>query len=647
MNKKVLLLKIILFCYILIIIVNLSFYVYASITPKFQVNSKSNILIYDNDSNELFDNSSFDTYVTLDEISDNVKNAIISVEDKNFYTHKGFDYLRIAKAMVSNIKNRKITQGASTISQQYIKNLFLDFDQTWKRKIEEAYLTYELEVHYSKEEILEGYLNTIDFGAGNYGIYKASKYYFNKLPSELTLSEASILVGIPKNPSYYNPVSNYEESKKRQAVVLESMVNNKYITEKEKKEAYNSKLSFYAVKEKKELSSLYYYKDAVLEELESIKTIPSSLLELDGLKIYTSLDKNAQVLLENNIDSYMSETSMQVASTIISPSNGEIIALIGGKDYSISQYNRVTSSKRQVGSTIKPFLYYGALENGFTPSTTFLSEQTTFNLGSEYYSPKNAGNIYANKNISLLAAIAYSDNVYAMKTHFFLGLENLGEITKRAGIKTSVLANASSALGTTEINMLDYANGFITLANLGVHKNPHLIRKVTDLNDNVLYEYKDEEEYVLNEKYVYILNNLLTSTYSYSMVNYTSPTLISVNDILGNNKYAVKSGSTASDYLTIGYNKDYLVMVWAGNDDNSKLKTSESRITKKIWASTITNLPKSENPWYNIPKGIVASIIDPISGEINVGSKYVCYYEKGTEPNYELSDIYQIINEDE
>lgn len=647
MNKKVLLLKIILFCYILIIIVNLSFYVYASITPKFQVNSKSNILIYDNDSNELFDNSSFDTYVTLDEISDNVKNAIISVEDKNFYTHKGFDYLRIAKAMVSNIKNRKITQGASTISQQYIKNLFLDFDQTWKRKIEEAYLTYELEVHYSKEEILEGYLNTIDFGAGNYGIYKASKYYFNKLPSELALSEASILVGIPKNPSYYNPVSNYEESKKRQAVVLESMVNNKYITEKEKKEAYNSKLSFYAVKEKKELSSLYYYKDAVLEELESIKTIPSSLLELDGLKIYTSLDKNAQVLLENNIDSYMSETSMQVASTIISPSNGEIIALIGGKDYSISQYNRVTSSKRQVGSTIKPFLYYGALENGFTPSTTFLSEQTTFNLGSEYYSPKNAGNIYANKNISLLAAIAYSDNVYAMKTHFFLGLENLGEITKRAGIKTSVLANASSALGTTEINMLDYANGFITLANLGVHKNPHLIRKVTDLNDNVLYEYKDEEEYVLNEKYVYILNNLLTSTYSYSMVNYTSPTLISVNDILGNNKYAVKSGSTASDYLTIGYNKDYLVMVWAGNDDNSKLKTSESRITKKIWASTITNLPKSENPWYNIPKGIVASIIDPISGEINVGSKYVCYYEKGTEPNYELSDIYQIINEDE
>lgn len=647
MNKKVLLLKIILFCYILIIIVNLSFYVYASITPKFQVNSKSNILIYDNDSNELFDNSSFDTYVTLDEISDNVKNAIISVEDKNFYTHKGFDYLRIAKAMVSNIKNRKITQGASTISQQYIKNLFLDFDQTWKRKIEEAYLTYELEVHYSKEEILEGYLNTIDFGAGNYGIYKASKYYFNKLPLELTLSEASILVGIPKNPSYYNPVSNYEESKKRQAVVLESMVNNKYITEKEKKEAYNSKLSFYAVKEKKELSSLYYYKDAVLEELESIKTIPSSLLELDGLKIYTSLDKNAQVLLENNIDSYMSETSMQVASTIISPSNGEIIALIGGKDYSISQYNRVTSSKRQVGSTIKPFLYYGALENGFTPSTTFLSEQTTFNLGSEYYSPKNAGNIYANKNISLLAAIAYSDNVYAMKTHFFLGLENLGEITKRTGIKTSVLANASSALGTTEINMLDYANGFITLANLGVHKNPHLIRKVTDLNDNVLYEYKDEEEYVLNEKYVYILNNLLTSTYSYSMVNYTSPTLISVNDILGNNKYAVKSGSTASDYLTIGYNKDYLVMVWAGNDDNSKLKTSESRITKKIWASTITNLPKSENPWYNIPKGIVASIIDPISGEINVGSKYVCYYEKGTEPNYELSDIYQIINEDE
>ena len=216
MNKKYIVIKILLFMYILFIIGNLGLYVYAVITPKFQVNSKNSIIYYDKDDNELFSSSEYNNYTKLDDISDYVKNAIVSVEDKNFYNHNGFDYLRIAKALITNFKSGEIKEGASTISQQYIKNLFLDFNKTWKRKIEEAYLTYELEVHYSKDEILEGYLNTIDFGGGNYGIKQASKYYFNKLPSELDLSEASIIVGIPKNPSYYNPITNYDASKKRQ-----------------------------------------------------------------------------------------------------------------------------------------------------------------------------------------------------------------------------------------------------------------------------------------------------------------------------------------------------------------------------------------------------------------------------------------------
>ena len=646
MNKKVLFIKIFLFIYVLLIIVNIGFFVYAYITPKFQINTKSNIILYDINDEEMFSDNEFKNYVKLDEISDNVINAIISVEDKNFYNHQGFDILRIIKALYTNIVNKKIMQGASTISQQYIKNLFLDFDQTWKRKIEEAYLTYELEVHYEKNEILEGYLNTIDFGAGNYGIYQASKYYFNKHPSELSLAESSIIVGIPKNPSYYNPISNYEAAKERQLTVLNSMVENKYITEKDKEDAYNEELNFYAINDKKQLSSLYYYKDAVLNELYNIDGIPSSLLDLNGLKIYTNLEKNAQLTLENNINEFMSDTTMQVASVIIKPDTGKIIALIGGKDYTTSQFNRVTSSTRQVGSTIKPFLYYAALENGFTSSTTFLSEQTTFNLGTELYSPKNAGNIYANTNISLLAAIAYSDNIYAMKTHLFLGPDKLGTITNRAGIETPVLDNASSALGTTEINMLDYANGYITLANMGVHTKPYLIRKITDLEGNVLYEHEIEEKYVLNEKYVYILNNLLTSTYDYSMVNYTSPTLISVNNIIDGEKYAVKSGSTSTDYLTIGYNNDYLVMVWNGNDDNSAVKNSESRISKKIWANTIVDLPKSDNSWYSIPKGIIGTIVDPINGKVNLESNQVCYYEKGTEPSYNFENLFDIIKEE-
>lgn len=638
MKKLLLLTKIFIFTFFSIIIIILSLYVYAFITPKFNINTSKSITYYDKYGNDLFQEREKNDYVELNNISDYVKNSIVSIEDKNFYNHKGFDYLRIAKAMLVNLKSKKLKEGASTISQQYIKNLYLTFDKTWERKIQEALLTLELETHYSKNEILEGYLNTIDFGAGNYGIKEASKYYFNKEPKDLSLAEASIIVGIPKNPSYYNPVTNYENAKDRQKNVLISMVKNKYISKDEMNEAINEPLNFYAKNDKVELSSIYYYRDAVLKELSNIKEIPSSLLDMEGLKIYTNLDKDVQKNLENNIDKEMKNSSLQVASVVITPSNGKIVALIGGKEYSKSQYNRAYSSKRQVGSTIKPFLYYSALENGFTPSSTFLSERTTFNLGDTMYSPKNAGNIYANKNISMLTAIAYSDNIYAMKTHLFLGTDSLSKITKRVGIKTDVKENASSALGTTEINMIDYSNGFITLANEGKHETPHLIEKITDNNGKILYEYKYSNDYVLNKKYVYILNNLLTSTYNYSLINYTSPTLVSIsNELKG--KYAAKSGSTKTDYWTVGYNKDYLMLVWAGNDDNSEVKSKDSKITKKIWAKTISTIKDNKNEWYDIPKGITAAAIDPISGEIN-SNGFVCYYEKGSEPNY--VDLYNI-----
>ena len=635
MKKLLLLTKIFIFTFFSIIIIILSLYAYAFITPKFNINTSKSITYYDKYGNDLFQEREKNDYVELSNINDYVKNAIVSIEDKNFYNHKGFDYLRIAKAMFVNIKSKKIKEGASTISQQYIKNLYLTFDKTWERKIQEALLTLELETHYSKNEILEGYLNTIDFGAGNYGIKEASKYYFNKEPKDLTLAEASIIVGIPKNPSYYNPVTHYKNAKDRQKDVLSSMVKNKLITTDDMNKAYDEELKFYGKNDKVELSSIYYYKDAVLKELSNIKEIPSSLLDMEGLKIYTNLDKDVQKNLENNVDREMKDTTLQVASVVIMPTNGKIVALIGGKDYSVSQYNRAYSSKRQVGSTIKPFLYYSALENGFTPSSTFLSERTTFNLGDTMYSPRNAGNIYANKNISMLSAIAYSDNIYAMKTHLFLGTDMLSKTIKRVGIKTEVKENASSALGTTEINMIDFSNGFITLANEGKHESPHLIEKVTDNTGKILYEYKYNEDYVLNKKYVYILNNLLTSTYNYSLINYTSPTLVSIgNELKG--KYAAKSGSTSTDYWTVGYNKDYLMIVWAGNDDNTDVKSKDSKITKKIWAKTITSIKDNKNEWYDIPKGITAASINSISGDPN-SNGFVCYYEKGSEPTYDLN----------
>lgn len=634
MKKTIKFIKILILLMFTFIIVNLALRTYAFITPKFQIHTNKNIIFLDSEKKDIFDNESYNNYVVLNDIQEYARNAIVSIEDKNFYKHNGFDFLRIFKAMLVNIKNRKILEGASTISQQYIKNLYLTFDQTWERKIEEAYLTLELETHYTKEEILEGYLNTIDFGAGNYGIKEASNYYFNKEPKNLSLAESAILVGIPKNPSYYNPITHYENAKKRQKEVLESMVKNKYISEKEKEDAINAELNFYGKNNKIELSSINYYKDAVLTEMSNIKEIPKNLLDMEGLKIYTNLNKNIQKELENNIDKQMKNTTQQVSSIIIEPSTGKIISLIGGKDYNKSQFNRAVSSKRQVGSTIKPILYYAALENGFTASSTFLSEKTTFNLGNETYSPKNANNIYANREITMLSAISYSDNIYAMKTHLFLGTNTLSETMKRLKVNTTVKENASSALGTTEINIIDYSNAFITLANEGIHESPHLIEKITDNKGNILYEHKYKSEYILNKKYVYILNNLLTSTYDYNMVNYTSPTLLSIsNDI--DSKYAVKSGSTATDYWTIGYNKNYLIMVWTGNDDNEKVKASESKISKKIWSKTIKAIDK-EKEWYEIPQGLTASLINPITGQIDKNG-YLCYFEKGSEPTYTVS----------
>lgn len=638
MKKILILLKILIFSFFTFIIVYLSLYVYAFITPKFQINTSKNIIYYDKNNDDIFSENLNNDYVKLNDITNFTKNAIISIEDKNFYNHRGFDYPRILKAMIINIKSGKIKQGASTISQQYIKNLYLTFDKTWERKIEEAFLTLELETHYSKNEILEGYLNAINFGGGNYGIKEASKYYFNKNPKELTKAEASILVGIPKSPNYYNPIFNYKNAKDRQYSVLKSMVNNGYISENEMKKIYNEKISFYGKNDKVELSSAYYYKDAVMDEMKNIKQIPKTMLETDELNIYTNLDKNVQKKLEETVDTEMRNTSMQVASIVVEPKTAKIVGLIGGKDYSKSQFNRATKSKRQVGSTIKPFIYYSALENGFTPSSTFLSERTTFNLGNEMYSPKNANNIYANKNISMLAAISYSDNIYAIKTHLFLGKDSLSNLAKRVKINTSIKELASSALGTTEINMIDFSNGYITLASEGKHEQPHLIEKITNKKGKILYEYKYNTEEILNKKYVYILNNLLTNTYNYKMVNYTSPTLLSISSDI-NGKYAIKSGSTSYDYWTIGYDSNYLVMVWAGNDNDNKIKNSESKITKKIWAKTMKNI-NTDPKWYEIPSGITGEEINPITGNSDKNG-VLCFYEKGTEPSYNYIDMYE------
>ena len=414
------------------IIGNLGMYVYCLITPKIDINKSQSLYFYDNKNNEILNNNE---WVALDDISPYLIDATISTEDKHFYMHWGFDYIRIGKAVITNIINRKMLEGASTITQQYARNLFLNFEKTWDRKIDEAIMAFELETHFTKDEILEGYLNTINYG-GVFGIANASEYYFNKSASELTLAEASMLAGIPQSPSNLSPISNPENAKERQKIVLTLMVDNNKITESEKEQALKTDLKYYGKSNKTDYEYINYFIDAVKDELYSIESIPNSLIDTGGLKIYTTLDGEAQKDLETSVSNQITgETELQVAGIMMDPSTGGVMALVGGNDYNKSQFNRATKATRQVGSTMKPFLYYAALESGFTASSTFTSEKTTFTFSNtSTYTPKNYNDTYAEGPISMGAAIAYSDNIYAVKTNLFLGEETLVNMANRVGV---------------------------------------------------------------------------------------------------------------------------------------------------------------------------------------------------------------------
>ena len=629
------LIKSFIFLFISFVVLLIGLYTYAYLSPKLDLKTSGSLYLYDNKNDLVYQGSRSNEWANLEDISDNLKNAVIAVEDKNFYNHHGFDYLRIAKAMLTNIKKKSIVQGASTISQQYIKNLYLDFDKTWKRKAEEAMLTLELEVHYDKDDILEGYLNTINYGQGNMGIVNASSYYFNKKPSELTLEEAIILAGIPKNPAGYNPVSNYEASLKRAWVVAKSMFNNGYIDEDTYNNLFKEKLEIFGQTKNNNLQMIMYYQDAVLNELSNIKEVPASLVNAGGLKIYTTLDLDEQTSLENNILNNKVDDELQVASVIVDPKTGAVKALTGGMNYAKSQYNRALKSKRQVGSTMKPFLYYAALENNMTMSSSFRSEETTFNLASgKTYAPQNAGNIYASKEITMAAALALSDNIYAVKTNLFLGVDKMIDVAKRTGINANLDEVASLPLGTSEINILDYASGYTTFASGGYQKELYFIEKIEDIDGNVLYEHEDKNRLVINPNYTYILNEMMTSTTNDAYIDYTTPTALNIASTL-THKYALKTGSTNTDYWIVGYNPDRLMMMWMGYDNNKEVNGNVRNNAKKIWALTIEESLNSINTtWYETPKNVIAIPLDAVTGKTTNNQNKVAlyYYVKGTEP---------------
>ncbi len=610
---------------IIVTLIYATIYLYAWMNPKLSINNIKSYYFYDNNDNDILN----EEWMEYDDINDYIIKATLAIEDKNFFNHKGFDYLRIAKALYNNIISGENNEGASTITQQYAKNLYLNFDKTWERKINEAWLTIRLETHYSKKEILEGYLNTINYG-GVFGIENASKYYFNKNSKDLTLAEASLLAGIPNRPSAYSPLIDFEASLKRQKIVLKAMLRNNFITQQE----YDQAIGENIVLEKEDIDnvtlSAMYYKDATINEL---KEILPNINTANGLKIYTYLDMKAQ---EAIVDGIIIDDGIQISCVMIDPNNGAIIGLIGGYDYNDSQYNRAIQANRSVGSTLKPFLYYAALENNFTASTTFTSEKTTFVFADDVtYAPHNYGSIYPNKEISLAYALATSDNIYAVKTHIFLGNEVLVETMKRLGVKQKLDSIPSLALGSQPISLVEMTGAYAVLASEGYKTRPHFIKRIEDINGNIIYEFKEQKEPVLNESITYIMNELLSNSSNPKYIGTSYPTAYVISDKL-TKKYAIKTGTTDFDHLIFGYNKDVVVGVWTGYDDNRNITSQDSYNSKLSWANIIEKyLKDKKDNWYSMPNNVVGVLTDPINGSLankNTKNATIQYYLKGTEP---------------
>lgn len=588
-------------------------------------------------------------WVSLENISPVLIQATLSIEDKRFYEHHGFDGKRIIGAAIADLKAMAKVQGASTITQQYARNLFLEHEKTWTRKLHEAWYTIRLEVNYDKEKILEGYLNTIYYGHGTYGIEAASRYYFGKHANELTLSEASLLAGIPKWPNRYSPHLNMEAAKERQSVILNSMKTDGIITQKEAEKAYAAPLSFQKHVAKEKGKGVSYFFDAAKAELKEELNLTEEQIKTSGLRVYTSLNPKLQKIAEQTIQNAIDpKTELQVAFVAIDQKSGFVQALIGGRDYEKSPFNRATQALRQPGSTIKPFLYYAALENGFTASTPMRSEYTTFTLGDgvSTYTPSNFNHYYANDSITLQQAIALSDNVYAVKTHLFLGQEKLIETSQKVGISSSLKKVPSLALGTSPVKLIEMTNGYGILGNGGWEVKPSFIKKVETYDGKIIYQASSERRRILDKETAFLTTHLMTGMFDSRLNGYTTVTGTPIVKYLSRT-YAGKSGTTSTDSWMIGYSPELTAGVWTGYDRDKTIDIVPERgYAKKIWALFMEEALKGEPPsTFKPPKGVTGVYIDPQNGKLataNCPVSKLTYYKKGTEPTeYCIDHLFQ------
>ena len=529
-------------------------------------------------------------YIEYKDISPLFIKYLLAIEDASFFSHPGFDIGRIFSSLFHNLFSNDSIQGASTITMQLARLLYLNQERSIQRKIQEFFLAQKIERKLSKEKILEYYLNSIYFAHGIYGIATASSYYFNKKVNELNTYEMAMLIGIINAPNSYSPYIDLVKSKEKTKQILRTLVNKKVLTVKDYYKAFET--PFKLINHQEGITPIKsYYIDAVNEEMKRLDVINQNNLR-HGLVIKTFLDQKIQRFLEE-IPHKFNLGNNNLALVVMEVGTGKVLALLGGKNYEESSFNRALHAKKQIGSTIKPLLYYLALQKGFTPLTELKSEKTTFHI-QDYgdYEVSNAGDIYANRKITLLEALAMSDNIYAVKTMLYIGSENLKRLIESLNFHVDV-DNITLSLGSNSLTPLELTSVYNAIASGGLYYPPKFIDEIKTEDSFSLYRanpYQNRRVFLRLENS--ILRYLLRATFDKALKTYASPSLV---NYYISPSYGGKTGSTKSSSWVIGFSPKYTIGVYVGTDDNTPME--DALLSRRIFY-TIGNYLKIDDQYF-------------------------------------------------
>jgi len=558
--------------------------------------SQASICILDKNGEKIDELSTYSTtYTKLREMPPYTYQAFISIEDKNFYKHHGINPLRILSATFTNLKNKSFSQGASTISQQLIKNTHLSSEKTIKRKIKEIILTKKMEKTLSKEDILESYLNVIYFGNNCYGITEASEYYFSKSPQKLTLTESATLAGLIKSPSKYSPIIHPDICQKRRNLVLSEMLKDKKITEEDYEKASKSELILSLSNTND--NRLNNYSESAIDEAMQILHLPAKQIALAGLKIHTYQDKNLQKNLEQNLSNQLD--SSDYAGIVLDNKSHGITAYSGKSAY------KILDAKRQPGSCIKPLLVYAPAlnEDIISPETQILDEKLS--IGD--YSPENIGGKY-NGYVSVKSALSRSINIPAVKVLSYVGINKAKKYAESMGIKFDKKDDSYAlALGgmTYGVSIKDLTSAYSTFANQGNYADSKFISFITDKNGKVIYRHIPFEKSVLRKDTCYLMTEMLKETAKNGTAKKLSTLGIEVASKTGT---VGKKGSNQNlDAWNISYTPEITCGIWVGNLDNTPINIAGGNQPTQIVKNLLEN---RKNIPFEKPNEIVEKEID-------------------------------------